>query len=263
MPSLSLDIGSTGLMAQQMNVDVISNNIANMTTTGYKKQRAQFNDLIYNNITRPGSQSSSVGTLVPAGIQIGLGVNVGAVTRVFEQGPMQTTNNSLDVAITGEGFFQIQLPNGETAYTRDGAFQVNENGELVTQQGYLVDPGITIPEDAVGIEINQNGEVFVELPEQVDLSNVGQLQLAIFQNNAGLEAIGDDLFLETEASAAPTVGNPGEDAFGEVRQGLLEGSNVNAVDEITSLITAQRAYEMNSRVIQVSDEMLSTISNLR
>lgn len=263
MPSLSLDIGSTGLLAQQMNVDVISNNIANMTTTGYKKQRAQFQDLIYNNITRPGTTSSDVGTIVPAGIQIGLGVNVGAVTRVFEQGPLQNTGNSLDLAITGEGFFQIQLPSGETAYSRDGAFQVNENGELVTQQGYVVDPGITIPSDAIGIEINQSGEVIVEIADQVALTNVGQLQLAIFQNKAGLEAIGDDLFLETEASGTPTAGNPGQDAFGEVRQGLLEGSNVNAVDEITSLITAQRAYEMNSRVIQVSDEMLSTISNLR
>lgn len=262
MPSLSLDIGATGLLAQQTNVDVISNNIANMTTTGFKRQRAQFNDLIYNDIIRPGATSSDVGTTVPAGIQIGLGVNVGAVSRVFEQGPLQSTDNPLDLAITGEGFFQIQLPNGEIAFTRDGSFQINENGELVTQQGFVVDPAITIPQDALSIEVNRSGEVLVQLPEQVDLSNVGQLQLAIFQNSAGLAAIGDDLFLETTASGAPITGNPDQDAFGELRQGLLEGSNVNAVEEITNLITAQRAYEMNSRVVQVSDEMLSTVSNL-
>lgn len=259
----SLDIGATGMLAQQTNVDVISNNIANMTTTGFKRQRAAFLDLIYQNIDRPGSTSSSAGTTVPAGIQLGLGVRPGSVYRIHEQGAIQITENVLDVAITGEGFFQIQMPSGDTAYTRDGTFQINENGELVTVQGYLVDPGITIPADAVDIDINPNGEVLVQQPGTVASTNVGQIQLANFVNPTGLEAIGDNLYLETDASGTPTTGNPNEDEFGALQQGALEQSNVNVVEEITKLISAQRAYEMNSNIISTSDEMLQTVSQLR
>lgn len=259
----SLDIGATGMLAQQLNVDVISNNIANMTTSGYKRRQAAFQDLFYQNIDRPGSTSSDSGTIVPAGLQLGLGVKTGSVYRQHAQGAIQITENPLDLAILGEGFLQIQLPSGETAYTRDGTLQLNENGEIVTIQGYVVDPGITIPSDAQSIDINENGEVEVTLPGQTATSNVGQLQLASFINPAGLEAIGANLLKETDASGAPIVGTPGEDGFGAVRQSALEQSNVNAVEEITRLISAQRAYEMNSNVISTSDEMLQTISQLR
>jgi len=259
----SLDIGATGMLAQQLNVDVISNNIANMTTTGYKRQRPAFLDLIYQNIDKPGSTSSDTGTIVPTGIQLGLGVRAGAVYREHAQGAIQITENPLDIAITGEGFFQIQLPDGDIAYTRDGTFQLNENGELVTVQGFLVDPGITIPDDATNIDINREGEVIVTQPGQTTSNVVGQLELARFVNPAGLEAIGDNLFLETDASNAPTTGNPGQEEFGALRQAALEASNVNVVEEITQLITAQRAYEMNSNVISTSDELLQTVSQLR
>ncbi|MBX2834388.1 MAG: flagellar basal-body rod protein FlgG [Micavibrio sp.] len=259
----SLDIGATGMLAQQMNVDVISNNIANMTTTGFKRQRAAFQDLIYQNIDRPGSTSSDAGTTVPSGLQLGLGVRSGAVYRMHGQGAMRITENPLDMAITGEGFFQIQLPNGNTGYTRDGTFQINENGELVTTQGYLVDPGITIPADATDIDVNASGEVLVSQPGAVTPTNVGQLQLANFINPTGLESIGDNIYLESQASGAPTTGNPASEEFGTLRQGALEQSNVNVVEEITELITAQRAYEMNSKVISTSDEMLQSVSQLR
>lgn len=259
----SLDIGATGMMAQQMNVDTISNNIANMTTTGFKRQRAAFLDLIYQNIDRPGSTSSDAGTTVPSGIQMGLGVRTGAVYRMTGQGAIQITENPLDLAVTGEGYFQIQMPNGDTAYTRDGTFQLNENGEMVTVQGYRVEPGITVPDNALDIDINETGEVLVRVDGQVALQNLGQLELATFVNPVGLEAVGDNLFLETEASGAATTGNPGEDQFGTIRQGALEQSNVNVVEEITRLIAAQRAYEMNSNVISTSDEMMQTVGQLR
>lgn len=259
----SLDIGATGMLAQQLNVDVISNNIANMTTSGYKRQRAAFQDLIYQNIDSPGSTSSDSGTTVPTGLQLGLGVRTGAVYRLHEQGAIQITENPLDLAITGEGYFQIQLPSGDTAYTRDGTFQINENGEIVTVQGFTVDPGITIPADAINIDISPEGEVLVSQPGTTTTANVGQLQLAGFVNPAGLEAVGDNLFLETDASGSPTTGNPGQEEFGRIQQGALEQSNVNVVEEITELITAQRAYELNSNVISTSDEMLQTVNQLR
>lgn len=259
----SLDIGATGMQAQQMNVDVISNNIANQTTTGFKRQRAAFHDLIYQNVDRPGSTSSDSGTIVPAGIQFGLGVRAGGVYRLHEQGSLQITDNELDLALTGNGFFQIETPEGEIAYTRDGTFQINENGEMVTVQGFILEPGITIPEDAIGIDINASGEVLVKIDGQVEMQNVGQIELANFVNPAGLEAIGNNLLLETAASGAPITGNPGEAEFAEIRQGALEQSNVNIVDEITRLIAAQRAYEMNSNIISTSDEMMQTVSNLR
>jgi flagellar basal-body rod protein FlgG len=259
----SLDIGATGMLAQQTNVDVISNNIANMTTAGYKRRRVSFQDLIYQNIDRPGSTSSSAGTTVPTGIQLGLGVRTGAVYREHGQGALRITENPLDLAITGEGFFQIQTPEGDIAYTRDGTFQMNENGELVNIHGFLLDPGITIPADATSIDINEEGEVLVSVANQTATQNVGQIQLANFVNPAGLEAIGDNLYLETDASGSPTTGNPGSDEFGRIRQAAIESSNVNVVEEITTLITAQRAYEMNSTVISTSDEMLQTVTQLR
>ncbi|MBK9585386.1 MAG: flagellar basal-body rod protein FlgG [Alphaproteobacteria bacterium] len=259
----SLDIGATGMMAQQTNVDVISNNIANMTTTGYKRQRAAFQDLIYQTLNRPGATSSDAGTTVPSGLQVGLGVKTGAVYREHSQGPVEMTENDLDLAILGRGFFQVELPNGETAYTRDGTFQINENGEVVTVQGYRVLPGITIPANATGIDVSASGEIQVTIANQVATQNLGQLQLADFINPAGLEAIGNNFLLETTASAAPVVGNPNADNFGLIEQGALERSNVDVVSEITELITAQRSYEMNSNVISTSDEMLQTITQLR
>ncbi len=259
----SLDIGATGMLAQQLNVDVISNNIANLTTTGYKKQRAAFQDLLYQSIDRPGSTSSDSGTTVPSGIQLGLGVKPGAVYRMHSQGTVQQTENDLDIAILGRGFFQIDLPDGTTAYTRDGTFQINENGEIVTVEGYTVQPSITIPEDAISIDINQEGEVIVGIQGQTAVSNLGQFQMADFVNPAGLEAIGNNLLVETDASGSPTTGIANQEQFGALRQGALEQSNVDVVSEITKLIAAQRAYEMNSNIISTSDEMLQTVSQLR
>lgn len=260
---LSLNIGATGMLAQQLNVDVISNNLANMTTTGYKRQRAQFQDLMYQNIERPGATSSDVGTIVPSGIQLGLGVKAASVHRLHSQGSAIITDNEFDVAIMGEGYFQIELPSGETAYTRDGSFQVNGDGEIVTSNGYVVEPSIVVPDDAISIVINNSGEVLAQIDGQADMTNLGQLELSVFANKAGLEAVGQNLFLETEASGAPIVGNPNADGYGRIEQGVLEAANVNSVEEITNLITAQRAYEFNSQIVQVSDQMLETASNLR
>ncbi|HRI77870.1 MAG TPA: flagellar basal-body rod protein FlgG [Alphaproteobacteria bacterium] len=260
---MTLDIGATGMLAQQLNVDVISNNIANMTTTGYKRQRAEFQDLLYQTKVRPGASSSDQGTTVPAGIQQGLGVKAGSVYRINEQGALQMTGNPFDIAIKGEGYYMITLPSGETGYTRDGSFQLDQDGQLVTSEGYDVQPGITIPPDAVDVTVNASGEILVKLQNQTALTNVGQIQLATFANDAGLEAIGNNILMETEASGTAVVSNPGEPGYGQLEQGALETSNVNIVQEITSLIQAQRAYEMNSKIIQTGDEMLSTISNLR
>jgi flagellar basal-body rod protein FlgG len=259
----SLSIAATGMLAQQLNVEVISNNIANINTTGFKRQRAEFHDLLYQNLLRPGTQSSDTGTVVPSGIQIGLGVKPAATYRVHEQGNITITSNSLDLAINGRGFFAVELPSGDTAYTRAGNFARSANGDLVTDNGYVVQPGITIPDNAVDVSINKQGEVLVKLDGQTAPSNVGQIQLATFPNEAGLESIGDNLLLETDASGAPTLAAPGSDGFGTVQQGALETSNVDMVAEITNLITAQRAYEMNSRVIQASDDMMSSINQLR
>lgn len=260
---LSLDIGASGMLAQQQHVNVISNNIANMTTIGFKRQRAEFRDLIYQNVTRPGATSSDTGTVVPAGIQIGLGVKAGSVYRLHEQGAMEQTGNMFDLAVSGKGFFQVELPSGETAYTRAGNFAVNGDGTLVTQQGYTVSPAISIPDDAIDVVIDESGQVSVKIAGQSSYQNVGQLQLARFINPAGLDAIGDNFLLETEASGAPTTGTANSDSFGKIDQGFREASNVNVVEEITDLIAAQRAYEMNSKVIQTSDQMLNSVTQLR
>ncbi|CAH2599196.1 flagellar basal-body rod protein FlgG [Rhodovastum atsumiense] len=259
----SLDIAATGMQSQQTNVEVISNNIANMGTTGYKRRRAEFQDLIYQNLRRVGSNSSDSGSVVPAGAQVGLGVRTAAIYRINEQGNLQQTSNSLDLAVRGNGYFQITLPSGDTAYTRDGTFGLSPEGEIVTADGYVVAPGITIPNNAKDVTINANGEVQVKLDGQVTPSVVGTLQLATFPNEAGLDAQGDNLLLESAASGSPVTGTPGAPGFGTVMQGFVETSNVNVVTEITSLINAQRAYEMNSKVITASDQMLSTLTNLR
>jgi len=259
----SLHIAATGMLAQQTNVEVISNNIANLSTTGFKRRRAEFQDLIYQNMRRVGSTSSDTGTIVPSGVQIGLGVKTAAVYRIAEQGNLSQTDNRFDLAIRGPGYFQVELPSGDTAYTRDGTFGLSPQGEIVTADGFRVLPGIQIPAAARDVTINANGEVLVKLDGQLALQNVGQIQTAIFANDAGLEAIGDNLFLETPASGQVQPGVPGSPGFGNIMQGFVETSNVNVVSEITSLITAQRAYEMNSKVITASDEMLSTLSRMR
>ncbi len=259
----SLSIASTGMLAQQMNVEVIANNIANLNTTAFKRQRAEFQDLLYQNLNRVGAQSSDAGTITPTGIQLGVGVKTGAIYRITEQGNMISTGNSLDIAVNGRGYFRISLPNGDDAYTRAGSFQLSPQGVMVTAEGYQVQPGVTIPQDAVDVTINEQGEVQVKLAGQVTPSIAGSLELAIFPNEAGLEAIGGNMLLETPASGAASVGAPKSPGFGAVLQGFLETSNVNAVTEITNLITAQRAYEMNSRVIATADEMMSAVSNLR
>lgn len=260
----SLNIGATGMLAQQTNVDVISNNIANMNTTAYTKRRAEFNDLLYQNVIRPGSASTADQNIVPAGLQLGTGVRTAAVYRITDGGALTNTNNALDLAIKGRGYFQIELPEGKgTAYTRDGAFQRNGDGTLVTHDGYVVQPEITIPEDAVEVYVNASGEVWVKQDGQTDELNVGQLELATFVNEAGLEAIGQNLFIQTEASGDPVVDNPDTEGFGSIQSGYLETSNVNAVSEITELVSAQRAYELNSKIITTSDQMLSTINQMK
>jgi flagellar basal-body rod protein FlgG len=259
----SLDIAGTGMEAQQTNVEVISNNIANMTTTGFKRRRGEFQDLIYQDLRRAGANSSDTGTLVPSGAQIGLGVKTAAVYRITEQGNLQQTSNTLDLAIQGSGYFEVTLPSGETAYTRDGTFGLSDAGQIVTIDGYVVQPGLTIPTNAQSITINSTGQVQITISGQSTPTTVGQLQLATFPNEAGLEAQGQNLFLETAASGNAVTGTAGSPGFGAVQQGFVETSNVNVVTEITNLISAQRAYEMNSKVITASDEMLSTLTNLR
>ena len=259
----TLSIAATGMLAQQTNVDVISNNIANMNTTAFKRQRAEFQDLLYQQVSRPGTAAGGTDTMVPTGIQIGSGVKTGGVYRISEQGALTQTGNAYDVAIQGRGFFQVTLPSGDVAYTRDGSFQLSEQGELVTLDGYPVEPGIVVPQDAVGVTVSKTGEVQVTLAGEPEPQNIGQLELATFVNEAGLEGIGGNLLIETAASGQPTIAVPGEPGFGTLEQGFIENSNVNAVAEITALISAQRAYEMNSRVVKTADEMLATTSQIR
>ena len=259
----ALRTAASGMEAQQLNVEVISNNIANMNTVGFKRQRAEFQDLLYQNVERMGAQSSSQGTVVPTGIQIGAGVKAGSVYRIMEQGTPSMTGNPYDLAIDGRGYFQITLPSGDQAYTRAGNFAVNAEGLLVTDDGYSVEPAINIPQDAMEISISKSGQVQVVTQGEPEPQVVGQLELATFFNEAGLEAIGDNLLLETSASGPATTGVPGEAGFGQLLQGYTESSNVDAVSEITSLIVAQRAYEMNSKVITTADEMLQAANQVK
>ena len=259
----ALRTAASGMAAQQLNVEVISNNIANMNTVGYKRQRAEFQDLIYQNVERMGAQSSSQGTVVPTGVQVGLGVKAGSVYRITDQGTPQQTGSDYDVAIDGQGYFQITLPSGEIGFTRAGNFSLSGEGQLVTEDGYSVEPAISIPQDAVDVIISKTGQVQVITAGSPEPATVGQLELATFFNEAGLEAIGDNLLLETAASGPATTGTPGETGFGQLLQGYTEASNVDAVTEISSLIIAQRAYEMNAKVISTADEMMSVASQVK
>lgn len=256
----ALDIAATGMQAQQLYVDVTSQNLANINTTAYKLQRPEFQDLLYQNDRRVGTNSADSGTIVPTGIQIGLGVKTGAIYRNNNQGTLQNTSNSLDIAIQGKGFLQVTLPSGELAYTRSGALQISPTGTIVTADGNQVEPAITIPQNATAVSINQSGEVFATITGQVAPQNLGQFQTASFINEAGLQAVGGNMYMETVASGSPTVGTPGLDGYGTILQGYLENSNVDAVTELTNLIKAQRVYEMNSKVITKSDEMLQNLN---
>ncbi len=258
----ALSIAATGMLAQQTNVEVIANNLANMNTTGFKEQRAEFQDLLYQNIEAAGTQSSDSGTIVPAGIQLGVGVRTAAVYRIMAQGDLQNTSNPYDFAISGPGYFTIQQPDGVNAYTRAGNFSISPEGQLVTSNGYVVTPGIAIPPTATAVTVNAQGQVQATIPGTVTPQTVGQLELTRFPNDAGLQALGDNLFLETASSGAPATGVPGSVGYGTIQQGFLETANVDAVAEITSLITAQRAYEMNSKVVTAADEMLDETAKL-
>ncbi|MBN9545148.1 MAG: flagellar basal-body rod protein FlgG [Alphaproteobacteria bacterium] len=258
----ALSIASTGMAAQQTNVETIANNLANMNTTGFKQQRAEFQDLLYQNIQTPGAQTSDQGTYAPNGIQIGAGVRTAAIYRITTQGDLQSTSNPYDVAIQGSGYFRIQQADGTDAYTRSGNFSLSPQGQLITQDGLVVQPGIAIPQNTINVQINAQGQVNATVAGNNTPQTVGQLELTRFPNEAGLNAIGNNLYLETPASGSPQAGVPGSTGYGTVQQGYLETSNVNSVDEITALITAQRAYEMNSKVISAADQMLQQTARL-
>ncbi|MGE3624386.1 MAG: flagellar basal-body rod protein FlgG [Bdellovibrionales bacterium] len=259
----ALNIGATGMGAQQLNVEVISNNIANLSTNGFKASRADFQDLLYQNMRSVGSASSDSGTILPSGLQVGLGVMPAATYRINGQGNLVVTNNPLDLAVNGGGYFQVQLPDGTTAYSRDGAMQLNATGQMVTADGFLVLPNITVPATAIAVTINPSGQVLATIAGQTAQQTLGQLQLASFVNPAGLDAIGDNLLKETQASGAPITGNPQTNQFGSIVQGSLETSNVDVVGQISDLIAAQRAYEMNSRVINTADQMMQTANQMK
>lgn len=259
----ALRTAATGMAAQQMNVEVISNNIANMNTVAFKRQRAEFQDLLYQTFAAAGTQSSDQGTIVPTGVQVGAGVKAGAVYRVETQGALTRTDNQYDLAIDGRGYFQVLTPSGENAYTRAGNFSINDQGQLVTQDGYQIQPAITIPGDAVSVSVSKSGQVEVTQAGQTAPSVVGVIELATFVNEGGLSAQGANLLKETAASGAPTSGTPGSAGIGSLVQGYTEASNVDAVAEITALIIAQRAYEMNSKVISTADNMLATANQVK
>ncbi len=258
----SLYSATSGMLAQQTHIDTTSNNIANVNTTGFKKSRADFNDLFYQAMQYAGTNTSNT-TLSPDGMEVGLGVRPSAITKMFSQGSPKETENNLDVAITGKGFFQVQLPDGTTAYTRSGNFKLDEQGNLVTSEGYLLIPQITLPEDATQVNIGVDGTVSVTQGLQTTSNVIGQITLANFVNPAGLHSMGDNLFSITNASGEAIVGNPDSQGLGKLRQGFLELSNVRLVEEMTDLITAQRAYEANSKSIQTADAMLQTVNSLK
>ena len=259
----ALAIAATGMSAQERNIEVIANNVANINTTGFKRSRAEFTDLIYQNERLQGVASRGKDATVPEGAQIGLGVRTAAIRSVNIQGSLTSTGNSLDMSINGRGWFQVATPAGDTVYTRDGAFNVNAQGQLVTGDGLLVTPNIVVPINATAVNVSQTGVVSASVAGQTAPQTLGQLTLAHFVNDAGMLALGGNLFQQTAASGQPNVGVPGDTAFGIIQQGYLESSNVDPVSEITNLISAQRAYEMNSKVIQAADQMSGTISNMR
>ena len=252
----ALNIASLGMLAQQQNVDVLANNLANMNTTAFRRSQAAFQDLVYTNMPRPGSSKSQAGPLVPAGVQAGHGVQLSSTYKVNQQGSLKATSNTLDLAIKGNGYFQIQLPNGKTAFTRVGTFQLSNEGQIVNHDGNPLAGGITIPTNAIDVAINASGGVQVKLQGRNTFQTVGQIELVTFQNQGGLLARGDGLSVETTSSGPPTPGIPGNEGRGTILQGFLESSNVNPIQEISKLIAAQRAYEMNSRVVKEADDIM-------
>ncbi|MGE0763559.1 MAG: flagellar basal-body rod protein FlgG [Bdellovibrionales bacterium] len=258
----SLNTAATGMKAQQTNMDVIANNLANVSTTGFKKARAEFEDLMYQTEKEPGAATGNNAT-TPTGVQVGLGVKTSAVQKDFEQGSTKITKNALDMEINGSGFFPVQQPNGQIAYTRDGAFKKGADGRLQDRNGNLLQPEIVIPPNATGVEISGNGQVSILVDLNTVPQNIGQIQLVNFVNPAGLKSIGSNLFLPSNSSGLPQQGTPGDNGMGSLSQGQLETSNVNIVDEMVNMITAQRSYETNSKVIQASDQMLQAINALR
>lgn len=259
----ALSIAATGMSAQSMRVEVISNNLANMSTTGYNARRAEFTDLLYQQATRAGTINAADGTVVPTGVQLGLGVRPASVTVLVAQGSLQQTNGDLDIAIDGNGYLEITLPSGISAYTRDGALKRSADGLIVTSDGYAVVPDITVPDDARSLSISADGEVYAYFNDRVQPELLGQFTLATFSNVKGLEAIGSNAFLETGASGPPVVSVPGTDGLGTLRQGYLESSSVDAVRELTDLIQAQRGYELNAKVITAADQMLGATTQIR
>jgi flagellar basal-body rod protein FlgG len=258
----ALSTAATGMMAQELNVQVISNNIANMRTTGYKRQSAEFQDLLYEHVRRIGTQTSTQGNILPVGIDLGGGVKTVGTPRLMTQGTLNPTGADLDLAVRGEGFFKVLMPDGTFTYTRDGSFQMDNQGRIVTAAGNVVQPGINIPTNAQSITVNSQGQVSATVPGSSTPSVLGQIVLTRFVNKAGLQAIGDNLFVETPASGTPQDGTPNTDGMGDIQQGNLEAANVEAVTEITNLIAAQRAYEMNGKVISAADQMLQSTSQL-
>jgi flagellar basal-body rod protein FlgG len=259
----ALQIAASGMSAQQMRVDVVSNNLANMSTSGYSARRAEFADLHYQQVTRPGTVNAEDGTVLPTGVQVGLGVRPTAVSVLVQQGSLLETGGELDLAVEGKGYIEVTLPSGISAYTRDGGLKRSADGLIVTSDGYEVAPGLTIPTDARSISINAAGEVYAYFNDQVAPQQLGQITLAAFANEKGLEAMGSNLYLETAASGAASVSVPGEDGLGTLRQGYLEESSVDPVREVTELIKAQRGYELNAKVITAADEMLAATTQVR
>lgn len=259
----ALKIAATGMAAQQMRVEVTANNMANMSTTGYNPRRAEFADLHYQQLRSPGAITAATGEILPSGVQMGLGVRLAAVSMEARQGAVRETGGAFDLAIEGAGYLEVELPSGESAFTRDGALKLTGEGELVTSDGFLVVPAITIPEDAREVVINPDGTVFARFDGEVDLQQIGDITLARFLNEKGLEAVGGNLFRETAASGAPEIGAPGTEGRGVLRQFYLEESAVEVVEELTELIEAQRGYELNSKVMQAADEMLASASRIR
>lgn len=257
----SLWIAKTGLDAQQTQLDVISNNLANVSTNGFKRQRAVFEDLLYQTLRQPGAASSQQ-TTIPSGLMLGVGVRPIATEHIFTQGSLQTTDNALDLAINGQGFFQIQMPDGTLAYTRDGSFQLDNTGQVVTSSGYPVSPAITIPSNATAITISRDGIVSATISGTTTPTQIGTIQLATFVNVGGLQSVGENLYVETASSGTPTPNTPGSNGAGVLNQGYVETSNVNVAEELVQMIQTQRAYELNSRAIQTSDSMLGRLTQL-
>jgi flagellar basal-body rod protein FlgG len=258
----ALHTAATGMMAQELNVQVISNNIANMRTTGYKRQRAEFQDLLYEHVSRIGTQTSTQGNILPVGIDLGGGVKTVGTPRLMSQGTLAPTGNEFDVAIRGDGFFKVLMPDGTYSYTRDGSFQMDAQGRIVTPKGNVVQPGITVPQNSTALTISPQGQVSAIVAGTTTPTILGQLTLTRFVNKAGLQPVGDNLFVETPASGPPQDGQANTDGYGDLQQGNLEQANVEAVTEISDLIAAQRAYEMNAKVITAADQMLSATSNM-